>query len=194
MALGGIVRYIALGDRLILLFGLSFLGAGLTDLLNASVSLDVIATGGGADPTTWTAGRLTHGLLLLASLVIGQYAPKARRINLELISALILTLIITSITTTVLSTYSSEEVSESLPTIRVIVGWTLITFFLWSAWGYLQLHIQNRSAFLDWAAGALVIFGVSQMYAALFVDWNESAVFIPRVLKVFGYVMALTGL
>ena len=32
------------------------------------------------------------------------------------------------------------------------------------------------------------------MYASLFVDWNESSVFIPRVLKVFGYVVALTGL
>ena len=194
VALGGIVRYIALGERLVLLFGLSFLGAGLTDLLNASISLDVIATGGGTDPTTWTAGRLTHGVLLLASLVVGQYAPKAKRINAELIIALILTIIITAITTTTLSAYSSEEVSTTLPTIRVIAGWTLITFFLWSAWGYLQLHVKSRSAFLDWAAGALVIFGVSQMYAALFADWSESTVFIPRVLKVFGYVVALTGL
>ena len=37
VAISGIIRYIALGQRLVMLFGLSFLGAGLADLLNASV-------------------------------------------------------------------------------------------------------------------------------------------------------------
>ena len=52
VALGSIVRFIALGQRLFLIFGLSFLGAGMADMLNATVLLDMLSSGAGTDPST----------------------------------------------------------------------------------------------------------------------------------------------
>jgi signal transduction histidine kinase len=194
VALGGIIRYIALGQRLVLLFGLSFLGAGLADLVNAAVSLDVLASGQGEDPTTWTAGRLTHSVLLLASLTAGQWMPQARRITLELGGALFLTVILGAVTIMVLSRHASAIMGSEYALFRQMAEWGIVLLFFWSAWGYLQLHVSQRIAFYDWAAAAAVILGVAQVYAALFVNWRESSVNIPHALKVFGYIAALTGL
>jgi len=194
VALGSIVRFIALGQRLFLLFGLSFLGAGMTDMINATVSLDVLSAGGGADPSTWTAGRLTHGLLLVASLLVGRWVGQARHINLELGGSIVLTVLLSAVTISIISQYSSVITGIEPTMFRYISEWALVLLFFWSAWGYLGLHKIHRTAFYDWGTAAAVIFGVAQIYAALFTNWQENGILIPHALKVFGYIAALAGL
>lgn len=194
VALGSIVRFIALGQRLFLLFGLSFLGAGLADMINATVSLDILSSGGGIDLSTWTAGRLTHGLLLLLSLIVGRWAGQAQHLKAELGVTLLITIILSAVTISVLSQFATEITGSEPTMLRYVSGWALVLLFFWSAWGYLGLHNIHKTAFYDWAAAAAVIFGVAQIYAALFANWQESSINIPHALKVFGYIAALTGL
>lgn len=194
VGLGSIVRFVGLGQRIVLVFGLSFLAAGLTDLINAAVSLDVLSSGHGEDPTTWTAGRLIHGFLLLASLVVHHWIPNARKTSRELVGGIIAVVVFTGVTMSIVSSFSDQISSTETSLFRQMAEWSLVLLFFWSAWGYLQLHLTQRSVFYDWAAAAAVVFGVAQIYAALFLNWRESSVNIPHALKVFGYIAALTGL
>jgi len=152
VALGSIVRFIALGQRFFLIFGLSFLGAGMADILNATVSLDVLSSGAGTDPSTWTAGRLTHSLLLLTSLVVVHWADQGRHLKIELGVTLLATIILSTVTILSLSQFTAVITGSEQPLLRYASDWVLVLLFFWSARGYMGLHKIHRSLFYDWAA------------------------------------------
>ncbi|MBI4552173.1 MAG: PAS domain S-box protein [Candidatus Latescibacteria bacterium] len=196
IALGGIVRYVAFKQRLVLLFGLSFMGASIVDLLHAEMSLRALAVSEGPDPVTWTAGRVTLSLFLIAGLLVDRYAPHARRVRTELLTAVTVTVGVTWILVLLLNWYIQRRATifANMPSLGWVSEWGLVPVFLGIAWGYWRAFVRQRSSYLDWASASAVIFCITQVYSATNVTVHQFTFVASHFLKDFGYLIALIGL
>jgi PAS domain S-box-containing protein len=193
VATGGLVRYVALEQRLALLFGLSFLGTGLADLLHAVQSLQALATASGADPTTWMAGRLTLGFFLLGSLVVHRYAPQARRIRQELLLAIAVTLALTA-SIIVGFTYIFVAFFSLTDALFDTLSWVLTLIFAFCAWRYWRLFRAQEAIYLDWAAASAMVFSLTLLTNVRIVAFHDFSYVLAHGLKDLGYMIALSGL
>jgi PAS domain S-box-containing protein len=194
IATGSIVRYAALGHRHTLLFGLSFLGAGVADLFHTLIALNHLITSAGTDPATWTAGRMTHALLFVASLAAYRYAPRSSNVRREWVVATVATLVFTGAMPFLISRYLLGLLSTNIPPIGWVSEWILIILFLTGAWGYWRLFVTTKITYFDWAAASALVLSSVQVYTARNFQPNDIYFMTAHILKDFGYLIALVGL